>query len=174
MPQSIKHDFLNGKERIMQTELTNGERMLFDPIDADLVNERLWFSSSSGYAAANIWVEGKQRKRQFHRLVLSRIVGRELIRGEDVDHINRDKLDNRRSNLRIATRGQNMANRSYKNTTGFRGVYVPPASFIASIKFEHTKIYIGSFRTIEEAAWMYDQYAIELHGEFATLNFEYV
>ena len=159
----------------MKVLLNDGSAMIDSPADGDLATSCKW-SNRGGYAVTNYRIGGRkgiQKKRTFHRLVMERVVGRPLLHLEQVDHANRNALDNRRENLRIATHGQNLANRRYDSSTGYRGVYQPPASFIAAIKSEHTRIYIGSFQTVEEAAWMYDQFASQLHGEFASLNFEY-
>ncbi|KZF03838.1 hypothetical protein A2J03_06545 [Rhodococcus sp. EPR-157] len=93
---------------------------------------------------------------------------------EQVDHINGDRLDNRRTNLRIATHGQNSFNAKRISTFGYTGVSRNHARLSAVIAAKTDKLYIGTFDTPDEAAWMRDQWAIELHGDFARLNFEYV
>lgn len=88
------------------------------------------------------------------------------------DHINRDPLDNRRSNLRLVTPFQNAQNRRRSNSS-YIGVQTDNASYRASIRAEGTKLYLGSFTTPEDAAYVRDQFAIVLHGQHAVLNFEY-
>lgn len=90
-----------------------------------------------------------------------------------VDHINRDGLDNRRENLRICTAAQNNMNRrSYKNTSGFRGVTWSKRDkiFCAQIGHSRTKLHLGHFKNKIDAAIAYNKAAIELHGKFAILN----
>jgi len=91
------------------------------------------------------------------------------------DHINGDGLDNRRSNLREATSAQNACNRrlSSYNTSGFKGVSwkADGDRWVARIKVHGTATHLGSFSTPQEAARAYDAAAIEMHGEFARLNF---
>ncbi len=99
---------------------------------------------------------------------------RSLLPGEEVDHINRDPTDNRRENLRLASRSQNNANTRSTNAVGLRGVYLPSQKYQASIRIDKVKIHIGTYSSEEEAAWMYDQYAVALHGEFAVLNYDYI
>lgn len=105
-----------------------------------------------------------------HHLILS------FPEGKQIDHINRNGLDNRKSNLREATHLENARNKVYerKANSGFLGV-VPNKSKKRPWKvyISHFKqsIYLGSYETKEEAALAYDRKAIELRGEFAVLNF---
>jgi hypothetical protein len=92
----------------------------------------------------------------------------------EVDHINRNILDNRRSNLRLANRSQNGCNRGLQknNTSGYRGVSwsAEGNQWVAYIKHHKKSIRIGRYDTKEEAARAYNKKAIELHKEFAVLN----
>lgn len=93
----------------------------------------------------------------------------------DIDHINGDKSDNRLSNLRLATRPQNIANSGPrpKNKTGFRGVSLcaHTGKWRASITLEGRSRNLGRFGTPEDAARAYDAAALAHHNEFARLNF---
>jgi hypothetical protein len=89
----------------------------------------------------------------------------------EVDHKNRNALDNRIDNIRPANRSQNSANRGRKNRDFPRGVYPNSAGFIARLR-TGTKIYnLGTYKTKEEAALAYDKKAMETFGEYASLNF---
>lgn len=89
-----------------------------------------------------------------------------------VDHINRDLLDNRRCNLRIATPCLNAANRPPKS--GYKGVSKKGADrFVARIKDGPKVRTLGSFKSPHEAALAYDRAAIKAWGEFAWLNMEH-
>lgn len=85
-----------------------------------------------------------------HRLLLG------VSKGEQVDHLNRDRLDNRRSNLRVASQLENVLNTGLpsNNTSGVKGVYRHPKNpkWIAQIKRARKIRYLGSFDTLEEAA----------------------
>lgn len=92
---------------------------------------------------------------------------------EDVDHRNRDGLDNRRENLRKATHKQNMMNSpSRKGSSRFKGVSWSRNHWRASIRDNYKTVHLGRFATEEEAARAYDEAARRLHGsEFARVNF---
>lgn len=103
-----------------------------------------------------------------HRLLI------DCLPAETVDHINGDRLDNRRNNLRIATQGQNLQKGSYNpgKITGYRGVEKHPNSsrFSARIGAGKNRQYLGTFSSAEEAAKAYNKKAIELYGKHAYLN----
>lgn len=94
-----------------------------------------------------------------------------------VDHINGDQLDNRRENLRIASMTENSRNRTRHKAyrSRFKGVTYDDEKvekkWRARISFEGKRIYLGHHLTEEEAAEAYDKAALELHKEFANLNF---
>jgi len=90
--------------------------------------------------------------------------------GYQVDHKNRDRLDNRRGNLRLATSGQNNSNFPRENKSGYRGVYRSGNGWQVKVSKNYVSHYVGIFTDIKEAALAYNRKAIELHGEFATLN----
>lgn len=87
----------------------------------------------------------------------------------ETDHINGNKLDNRRKNLRSCTRSQNIANRTLKrnNKTGYKGVSNSKGGFQVTIAGS----YVGWFKDKIEAAKAYDSKAKELYGDFAKTNF---
>jgi hypothetical protein len=95
------------------------------------------------------------------------------VRGEwpnaEIDHINLNKDDNRLSNLRIASRSQNMANSRVrvKCKSGFKGVSKYRGRWVASIGRNGRKTHIGVFDTPEEANAAYERAALSIHGEFA-------
>jgi len=118
---------------------------------------------------------------KIHRLIMSRMLGRDLKKGEHVDHINGNGLDNRRSNLRISSNSQNHANTKkqrgnysskYKGVCWIKNVK-KWAAYIGSNKKGSIvkRKYLGYYKIEEEAARAYDKAAKEHYGEFAGLNF---
>jgi hypothetical protein len=116
-----------------------------DAEDALRFGDRPWRRGRMGYAVR--WQDGSTV--YLHRLILG------LARGDrrEADHINRDKLDNRSNNLRVATRlenGQNLP--SQAGTSRFRGVSRAKKRWVASVKLRGKRHQLGTFATEEEAA----------------------
>lgn len=94
-------------------------------------------------------------------------------KGSCTDHINRDRLDNRRVNLRVCNKSQNAQNaRSWNKTSGYRGVtwHKKNRKWVSQIKVNGKPIYLGSYTNSIEAARAYDKAAKEHFGECAYLN----
>lgn len=102
-----------------------------------------------------------------HREIMGLSIGDQ----REVDHINGNRLDNRRCNLRLATHEQNMHNarRRKDNSSGFKGVSwkVRDRKWYAAIEISGKRIHLGVFDTAEEAHVAYCGAADRLHGEFA-------
>lgn len=87
-----------------------------------------------------------------------------------IDHVNRDRSDNRLENLRVATPSQNQANRAKtrRNTTGFKGVSRRPSGrYLATIEHGGLSTCLGTYDDPFAAAEAYKVAATRLHGEFA-------
>ena len=96
--------------------------------------------------------------------------------GMHTDHVNHTTLDNRRSNLHTATVSENLLNRKAPpchNTSGYIGVswHKKAKKWSAVIGYKYEYYYLGLFDDAAEAAHVRDGKAIELHGDFAVLNF---
>lgn len=137
-----------------------GEPILVDIEDLPMLSEYTWFLGRSGYVRA--W-DGRGQC-SMHRLLLPE--------STQVDHINRDKLDNRRSNLRPATAAQNAANRRSRrgSSSKYKGVYWDKkhGCWHASIKIAGRSKHLGSFRVEEDAAKAYQNALVAAFGEFAS------
>jgi hypothetical protein len=115
----------------------------------------------------------KEARKQFKRYRLHRLIMGITDPKIIVDHINRNPLDNRKSNLRLCTIAENSRNSgiiSSRNTSGYKGVTKSSKKWLARIEFNGKKMYLGSFNTPQAAAEAYDKKAVELFGEFACTN----
>jgi hypothetical protein len=169
--RTIIRSTMNDQE-IGTIPLNNGTFAVVDAADIPIVEGRHWSSNSNGYAVASFTHNGRVRWTRMHRLLL---LGLDSDCSLHVDHINGDRLDNRRSNLRLVTSGQNQSNRRKKVNSKhrFKGVNQDRRDlrWEARIRSKGAKYYIGRFATEEEAARAYDVAAREHFGEFARLNF---
>ena len=158
---------------VVFVKLTRGKVGVVDLSSWGFLRCYRWFASSDGfndywYAYAGTDPVTKKRVRlKGHRVVASPQPG------QCVDHINNDGLDNRRSNLRCCTQSQNCRNRigNSRNTSGFVGVSLLRGRWQAYIGTLTGMKHVGMFGNPEDAARARDIAAIELHGEFASLNF---
>lgn len=165
----------NHTPRSIEIPLTKGYVAIIDITDADLAS-RKWcinLSARGAYAVGSIKRENGARYNQImHRLILSRAIGRELTSLEVVDHINGDKLDNRRKNLRLATYAENTRNskRPRNNKTGYKGVHFIRGKWTAQITYQGRCIRLGEFSTPEQAHKAYCDAAWMYHGRFANFG----
>jgi len=139
-----------------------GKFALVDDEDYELVNKYRWTLHSRGYITVNI----NKNRVYMHRIIMNPKTG------DVVDHINHDKLDNRKCNLRICTQSQNIMN-SRKHKTGaseYKGVCFYKGKWTARIVQLRKTFYLGYFPTEAQAAHAYNLKATELFGEFAFLN----
>lgn len=146
--------------------LTGGSTALVDDKHFDMLNKYTWLLNNKGYAQRSIYNEGTLRTTFIHREVMG------AKKGQIVDHINGNPLDNRRSNLRFCTQAENCRNQklSSNNTSGYKGVHLIGKKWRAMIMVDGKNIHLGMYATAEEAARAYDNTATVEHGEFAKLN----
>jgi len=103
---------------------------------------------------------------------MERMLGSLIPPGLQVDHINLDRLDNRRENLRLATRSQNQAHKGRQsNTSCYKGVSLNRGLYEARIRFQGKRIYLGKYADPLTAALLYDAASRYLYQDFAGCNF---
>lgn len=150
-------------------DLGGGKYTLVDAVDAAFVSGVRWYAirvaDGCYYAGRSISDGGRKRKVYLHRVLMADQLGGDL----QVDHINRDTLDNRRSNLRICTRTQNAQNSKARSDKSipYKGVGRNKKRFSATIKVNKRRIHIGTFDTPEAARDAYNAAAAKYFGEFA-------
>lgn len=143
------------------------KRAVIDDCDFDWAIRHNWRLSTRGYAYRTVHQRGK--KPEYKMLFLHAVIlGTKP--GYVGDHKNRDRLDNRRTNLRFATLSQNSANRTNKNRTGYRGVQRHTTGWRVQIRAKGHRCSIYGFKTPEDAARKYNELAQVAYGEFAVLN----
>ncbi len=140
---------------------------IVDDEDYGELSRWTWAYHKNGYAyrATSSW--GKCLKFFMHREIMN------APEGKDIDHINGDKLDNRKPNLRICTRSQNMANmRRSRGASQYKGVIWDNSRqrWQARITVNYKGIYLGRFDSETEAARAYNVAALHYFGSYASLN----
>ena len=154
-----------------EIHLNKGFVALVDDDDYSFLSKSKWRIDSKGYAVKDeIQSDKKQKMVLMHRKILSLSSVDKLC----VDHINRNPLDNRRSNLRICTHAENMRNSklNVKNTSGFKGVtwHKQIGKWMAQISLNGKRKYLGVFYDPIDAHEAYKIAALKMHGEFASFG----
>ena len=147
--------------------LTQGKFTIVDDGDFEYLKNFKW-SFAKGYAVRNNKIKGNFRHLFMHRIILK--PSPKMF----TDHINHNKLDNRRCNLRECTMSQNLMNQkvSSVSTSGYKGVHFlkDRQKWQVEIMVFYKKIYLGQFDNKLDAALAYNKAALKYFGEFACLN----
>jgi len=129
--------------------------------DWELAKEYCWTLHHTGYAYTTI----NSKYIAFHNFMI-----KDKNDGKQIDHINLNRLDNQRKNLRIATKSQNMINRNIfsNNTSGHTGVSYNKKDnkWISRIQINNKRIVLGSFDNIEDAIRIRENAENEYFGEY--------
>lgn len=149
--------------------LTQGKQAVVDDDDYETVNQFKWYyDKTTGYAKRDQRIDGKRKCIYMHRFINST--------AEDklTDHINGNRLDNRKVNLRSCNHTQNHANKRLetRGTSIYKGVYWHKNrnNWMAMIRIDKKGYYLGSFSCEKQAALAYNKRAKEIFGEFARIN----
>ena len=147
--------------------LTQGKFAIIDDDDYERISKHKWTFANAGYAYR------KSPRPNPKALLMHRVVIRAKT-GQEVDHINGDRLDNRKENLRFCTSSQNKANMKLRkdNTSGYKGVSLDKRDnvFQAYINVSGKRFSLGRHETAIEAAKVYNEAAKKYFGEYSRLN----
>jgi len=150
--------------------LTKGQFVLVDEEDYEELSKYNWHSDSNNYAVRESRINKTRLRFIMHRQIMN-FPSKKF----EIDHINMNQLDNRKTNLRLATHQQNNVNKGNRidNKTGYKGIYWEKSrnKWQAHIEVNQKKIHLGRFAIKEDAARAYDTAAKKHFGEFARLNF---
>ncbi len=156
---------------VVKVPLSQGRSALIDGVDSAIIAGHGWCAvkvRNTFYVRARAKKDsGCGKKVQMHRLIIN------AKRGQIVDHINGDGLDNRQSNLRICTNMQNMQNMKARwGKSKYKGVHWvdKQKKWRAQMTINYKRINLGYFSSEIEAAKAYDTAAIKHFGEFANIN----
>lgn len=148
-------------------KLTQGKYALVDDSDFEFLNQWKWYLSDSGYAIRTKYVRLGLNKYTSKNIRMHRLINN-TPEGVSTDHINRNRLDNKRENLRNVTKSQNAINSKIKenNKSGITGVYWDKFTkkWRAEIKFNYKKISLGRFVNIKDAILARKKGEIKYHG----------
>lgn len=149
-------------------QIRGGAVAIIDDCDAASVLCHRWFLDRNGYARRRKKAgESGSMKLLLHRLLAA--APPDML----VDHVDGNKLNNCRANLRLATHAQNTFNSKKRasNRSGFKGVSRRGSRWGAFITKDRRQSYLGLFGTPHEAALAYDSAARQFFGEFAACNY---
>ena len=148
--------------------LTDGGITLVSDIDFLFLSGYNWCKMQKGYVVCSSDYGDGINGQFIHRIIAGKM---NLDLRNQIDHIDRNPLNNQRNNLRAATGSRNQANSniSVANTSGYKGVcwHKKQKKWIAQICVSREHIHLGTFDTPEEASEAYNQAADHYHGEFA-------
>ncbi|MCL2932628.1 MAG: hypothetical protein MGG11_10310 [Trichodesmium sp. MAG_R03] len=147
--------------------ITRGQIVIVDEQDYQELSQYKWYLID-GFAARTIKKDDKRTTIYMHRVIMDAPMG------ISVYHINHNKLDNQRENLRLVKGSARMHRRpSVKHSSKYRGVYwcKDKRKWIAEIKVYKKQIRLGRFEVEKDAAIAYDEAARKYYGSLARTNF---
>jgi len=153
--------------------LSRNKVAIVDDKDYELLSKHKWSVSSAGYAKRSIKKGKDQKTIYLHRFIMN------VPQDMEIDHINGDRLDNRKWNLRICTAHENRMNTGNvreNKTSKYKGVCWDKIrkKWFSQITVRNKCIKLGRYNDEIDAAMVYDKMAIRYFGEYSNLNFKEV
>jgi hypothetical protein len=152
-----------------EISLSKGKFALVDDEDFERVSQFKWTYTAPGYAYRQTYHKGIRERFYLHRFIMEANESANV-----VDHINGNKLDNRKANLRLCTHKENIQNSKLPsdNTSGYKGVSLDKSrnKWLSYISINRKFKYLGRFKCKHAAGEAYNKAAIQLYGAFAKLN----
>ena len=153
-------------DNVRHIGLTGGLFAIVDAADFETLSRYNWRATGGDSSYACCEIGGK--KVYMHRLIMNPPAG--MV----VDHINGNRWDNRRGNLRVCTQAENLRNsRKSRGTSRFKGVFwdARRRKWRVTIRCGGKTVHLGRYDDEVEAAKAYDRAAVRLFGQYARLNF---
>lgn len=170
----------------MKTIFTNkGDEIKVSDKYYDYLNQYTWSINAKGYPHRTNYIMSRKQSREtgisrkqlvlMHRLIMVLEGHLDSLTDErEVDHINRERNDNRISNLRVCPIGSSInainATKREDNSSGYKGVNKHKGKWLARVQFRGKRYHAGYHDSLEAAALAYNKKALELHGKFPVLN----
>ena len=154
---------------------SSARRAMVDDEDFDRVNALRWHETIDGYIARSEHSRTPEGKRKVKTILLHRFILDDFARWPIIDHIDGDRRNNTRANLRFCTQGENRRNVSKprsKSRSGLKGVTPRPSTGMWSARISlpdsnGRSVSLGDFPTKEEAHAAYIEASKKYHGEFS-------
>jgi hypothetical protein len=147
-----------------------GKYAIVDDEDYEVLKKHSWRLTRHGYVIRSTKENKKSVHFQMHRVILN------ARKNQQIDHKNRIRFDNRKTNLRFCSSAQNRANSRKRNnrTSKYKGVSwnTERGKWVTQICYNRQTIFIGRFDSERHAALVYDLWAKDIFGEYACTNFQ--
>jgi hypothetical protein len=152
-----------------QIPLTQGQFALVDDDDFERVNQFKWQAAYSpitdSFYAVRRTPAPERKAIWMARFIMQ--TPPDMI----CDHVNHDTLNNQKSNLRNCTRAENKMNQRSQNTvTGMKNIYVHKKRYRVEIMLDYKKVYLKSFKNLEEAIQARNEALKKYHGDFSNID----
>lgn len=148
--------------------LKNGEEFYVDKEYFESISKYYWNKTKNGY----LYTQRKDENIYLHRFIMNKTINDSLLREDYVDHINHNKLDNRKCNLRIVNQSKNQMNRIPTNDIKISGVNYDKKTkkYIATINKNKKKIHLGYFEKLDDAIRVRKEAEEKYFGEYSYDN----